>query len=236
MPTTAAFGRTPWLLAVAFTLLPVLSFGQTTADDQAGDDHKRIFGIIPNYRTSPTLTAYQPLTPKEKFTVASQDAFDRGTFVLAAVFAAGAQLTSSAPAYGHGARAYPRYYAAALTDFVGGDFMTEAVFPSVLRQDPRYFRRGTGSAWGRLGYAVGQIFWTHTDAGGSQFNASEIAGNATAVAIGNAYYPDTRTLSGNASKLGVQLGVDMAANILKEFAPDLDRLVSRAHSPGTDRQ
>jgi hypothetical protein len=165
--------------------------------------------------------------------VAAQDAFDRGTFVLAAVFAADAQWTAATPAFGHGARAYPRYYTAALTDFIVGDFMTEAVFPAALRQDPRYFRRGTGNAWVRLGYAVGQIFWTHTDAGGSQFNASEVLGNATAVAIGNAYYPDNRTLSSNASKLSVQLGVDAAANILKEFAPDLNRLVSRTHSPKT---
>ena len=233
MVTRLRFGRTSWILAAAFALLPVLSSGQTAPDDQTGDGHQRILGIIPNYRTSPTLTDYRPLTPREKFTVASQDAFDRGTFVLAAVFAADAQWTASSPAFGHGARAYPHYYAAALSDFVIGDFMTEAVFPVALRQDPRYFRRGTGGAWARLGYAVGQIVWTHTDAGGSQFNASEILGNAAGVAIGNAYYPDSRTLSSNSSKLGVQLGVDAIANILKEFAPDLDRLLSRAHASRT---
>jgi hypothetical protein len=230
MRMTGARRRKRWFLAAVFTLLPVLSFGQTASGGPTDDEHKRIFGIIPNYRSSPTLTDYKPLAPKEKFAVAAQDAFDRGTFVLAALFAADAQLTAAAPAFGHGARAYPRYYAAALSDFVIGDFMTEAVFPVALRQDPRYFRRGTGSAWARLGYAVGQIVWTHTDAGGSQFNASEILGNATAVAIGNAYYPDSRTLRSNSSKLSVQLGVDAAANILKEFAPDLDRLVSRGHA------
>ena len=60
----------------------------------------------------------------------------------------------------------------------------------------------------------------HTDGGGTQFNLSEVGGNATAVAIGNAYYPDNRTLSANVSKLAVQIGVDVVANILKEFAPD----------------
>jgi hypothetical protein len=63
-----------------------------------------------------------------------------------------------------------------------------------------------------------------------QFNVSEVAGNATAVAIGNAYYPDNRTLSSNVSKLGIQLAVDTVSNILKEFSPDLDRLFSRTRA------
>jgi hypothetical protein len=204
-------------------------------DGQLDQEPHRILGIIPNYRTSPTLKDYQPLTPREKLKMATEDSFDRGTFVLAGLFAADAQLTTSTPSFGHGIAAYPRYYAAAMTDFVVGDFMTEAVLPALLRQDPRYFRRGTGSGWSRLGYAVGQIFWTHTDSGGAQFNVSEIAGNATAVAIGNAYYPDNRTVSANVFKVGVQIGVDMAANILKEFAPDLDHVFSRAHDPAALR-
>jgi len=109
--------------------------------------------------------------------------------------------------------------------------MTEAFYPIILHQDPRYFRRGEGSGWSRLKYAVGQIFWTHTDSGGTQFNFSEIVGNSTAVAISNIYYPDNRTVGNGASKLAVQIGVDMAANILKEFSPDLDRALSRKHRP-----
>src|SRR5579872_1925737 len=111
---------------------PTMSFAQDSAADPASADgqsdrgHDRIFGLIPNYRTSPTLVNYRPLTPKEKFTVAAQDSFDRGTFMLAALFAAEAQWTDSTPAFGSGAHAYARYYPAALTDFVVGDFMTEA--------------------------------------------------------------------------------------------------------------
>src|ERR1700681_1942290 len=99
---------------------------QTSSDP---DEHKRILWIIPNYRTSPTLKDYQPLSVKQKFMVATQDALDPGTFVLAGLFAAEGQLTTSAPSFGRGLTASPKYYAAALTDFVVGDFMTEAVFP-----------------------------------------------------------------------------------------------------------
>ena len=187
---------------------------------------KRIFGIIPNYRTSPSLQDYAPLTTKEKFKVARQDAFDRGTLVLAAVFAGDGEVTHADPSFGQGAKGFGHYFGAAYADFVIGDFMTEAIFPSLLHQDPRYFRRGTGGGWSRLGYAVGQIFWTHTDTGRGAFNYSEIAGSAAGVAISNAYYPENHNRSGAISKFSTQIGVDMAANILKEFWPDLSRKFS----------
>jgi len=219
-------------VVLSLTLLPSsLASAQGPApetDHGAADaEHKRILWIIPNYRTSPTLKDYHPLTVVQKFSVAWQDARDPGTFALAGLFAAQGQLTGSAPSFGTGVSASAKYYTAASTDFVVGDFMTEAVFPSLLHQDPRYFRRGTGGGWARLGAALGQMVWTHADRGGSAVNFSEIVGNGAAVAVGNAYYRDNRSLSDNLSKLAVQLGVDAASNVLKEFAPDLDRLLSK---------
>jgi len=192
-------------------------------------ESKRIFGIVPNYRTSPSLSNFEPLTTGEKFKIASEDAFDRGSFVLAALFAGEGQLTNTNRSFGQGAAGYGRYYGTAFADFAIGDYMTEAIYPSLLHQDPRYFRRGSGTRRSRLGYAMGQILWTHTDSGRTQFNYSELIGNSTAVAISNAYYSDNRTAFNAVSKLGVQLGVDMAANILKDFWPDFERKVSRKH-------
>jgi hypothetical protein len=190
---------------------------------------KRIFGVIPNFRTFPSLLHYQPLTTGQKFKIATQDSFDRGTFILAAAFAGEGQLTRSNPSFGTGIAAYGRYLGTSYADFVIGDFMTEAIYPSLLHQDPRYFRRGRGTVISRLGYAVGQLFWTHTDSDRMQFNFSEIGGNSTAVAISNAYYPENRDATDAVVKLSSQLAVDMAANILKEFSPDIYRHVLRRH-------
>ena len=82
-----------------------------------------------------------------------------------------------------------------------------------------------------LGYAMEQIFWTHRDSGGTQFNYSEVIGNSTAVAISNAYYANNRTVGDGVSKLGTQLGIDAAANMLKEFWPDLERKFKRKNHP-----
>ena len=61
------------------------------------------------------------------------------------------------------------------------------------------------------------------DSGGTTFNYSEWLGNASAVAISNAYYPDSRTAGDNAEKLIEQVGIDAASQVLKEFWPDIKR-------------
>jgi hypothetical protein len=202
---------------------------QTSPSDPPPEESRRILGIIPNFRTSPSLKNYEPLTNREKFKIATQDAFDRGTVGLAALFAGDGQLTNANRSFGQGAAGFGRYFGASYGDFVIGDYMTEAIFPALLHQDPRYFRRGVGGEWSRLRYAMGQIFWTHRDSGGMQFNYSEVIGNSTAVAVSNAYYANNRTVGDAVSKLGVQLAVDMATNVLKEFWPDLERKFKQKH-------
>jgi hypothetical protein len=215
------------------SVLIAIGAGCLEAQTSSEPESKRILGIIPNFRTSPLPSPYSPLSTKEKFRIASQDAFDRGTAVLGLMFGAQGQLTNSNRSFGQGVAGYARYAATSYADFVIGDYMTEAIYPTLLHQDPRYFRRGRGSGWTRFGYALGQIFWTHNDSGRTQFNYSEIVGNSTAVAISNAYYQDSRTARDAAGKLGIQLGVDAASNVLKEFWPDIKRTLQHRR-PETD--
>lgn len=192
-------------------------------------ESKRILGIIPNYRTFPEMQEYKPVSGGEKFKMASEDAFDRGTVALAVLFGGLGQLTDSNRSFGQGGAGFGRYCGASYGDLVIGDYMTEGLFPTLFHQDPRYFRRGEGSGWSRLGYAVGRIFRTRGDSGRSQFNYSEIIGNSAAVAISNTYYADNRNAHDAVSKLGMQIGVDAVGNILKEFWPDLERKFGRKH-------
>lgn len=212
-----------------FVLVAVTAWrcqAQQPADPGVPPTHpesKRILGIIPNFRTATFPNPYRPLSAREKFKIASEDSFDRGTIALGLIFGAEAQWMNSNPAFGDGVPAYARYAATSYAGFVIGDYMTEAIYPTLLHQDPRYFRRGMGSTWSRLGYSLGQIFWTHKDSGSTQFNYSEIGGNATAVAISNLYYQNGRTAQDAARGLAIQIGVDAASNVLKEFWPELQR-------------
>jgi hypothetical protein len=203
---------------------------QNAAPQNASNENsKRIFWIIPNFRTTPELATYQPITTSAKFKIATQDAFDRGTFALAALFAGYGQLTNSDPSFGQGVAGYARYFGTSYGDFMIGDYMTEAIFPTLLHQDPRFFRRGRGGGWSRFFYAAGQVFVTHGDSGHTQFDFSEILGNSAAVAISMAYYPDRRDVADAVTSLGTQVGVDMASNVLKEFAPDITRKLFHKH-------
>ena len=190
---------------------------------QTQSQNGRIFWFMPNFRTTASLHPYVPLTPSEKFKIAGQESFDHGT-VLTGAFIGGISMASdSNPSFGQGTKGYFRYFGTAYGDLVIGNIMTEGVFPTLLHQDPRYFRRGTGGTWSRLGYSMSRTFWTQNDNVRTGFNYSEVFGNATAVAISNAYYPDNRTARDNVERLGAQLGLDMAGNILKEFWPDIDK-------------
>ncbi len=184
---------------------------------------RHILGILPNHNTSPCLAPYVPISAKEKFKIASEDAFDPGAFVLAAGVAGAAQLINSNRPFGQEASGYARYFGAAYANHVIGDFLTEGVYPCLLHQDPRYFRKSGGSAGSRLGYAISRVFRTQTDAGGTTLNYSRLFGASSTVAISSLYYANHRDAAGSAVGFGAQLGGAMAGNILREFWPDLLR-------------
>jgi hypothetical protein len=210
--------------------------GQTPlAGDPGSGQDKRIFGVLPNYRTADGTKPFQPITTKQKFTIAFKDTFDYPSYVLAAAFSGISQLDNSNPSFGQGLKGYARRYASAVADQDIGNFMTEAIYPSLLHEDPRYFRKVNGSVMSRLGYAVTRVLVTRTDAGTWQFNFSEVLGNGTVGAIGNLYYPDARGFGHTMQRMGTQIGTDAISGVLKEFWPDVKRkLTHKRETPTAD--
>src|SRR6202022_584613 len=96
------------------------------------------------------------------------------------------------PTFGQGMKGFGKRYGTAYGDQMIGNMFTEGIMPSLLHEDPRYFRRGVGSKKSRLVYAITRIFITKTDSGRTMFNFAEVGGNSIAAAISNAYSPDTR--------------------------------------------
>jgi len=196
--------------------------GHTPLAGEAGSgEDKRIFGVLPNYRTADGSVPFSPITVRQKFTIARKDTLDYPSYVLAAAFSGLSQLNNSNPSFGQGVQGYARRYASAVADQDLGNFMTEAIFPSFLHEDPRYFRKVNGSVKSRLFYAVTRVLVTRTDAGNWGFNFSEFLGNGTVAALGNAYYPDARGLNPTLQRMGSQIGTDAISGVLKEFWPDI---------------
>jgi hypothetical protein len=184
---------------------------------------KRVFGVLPNYRTAEQTAVYEPITPKQKFAIALKDSFDWPNYLVAAGFAGLYQLENSNPSFGQGLKGYAKRYITSYADQCIGNVMTEGLFPTILHEDPRYFRHPSGTVKYRIWYAATRIFVTRTDSGGTRFNYSEVVGNSVATAISNLYFPDSRNVSDNVQKLAIQLGADSFSNVLKEFWPDIKR-------------
>jgi hypothetical protein len=184
---------------------------------------KRVFGVLPNYRTADASLEGTVLTPHQKLVIASKDSFDYPLVLLGGAFAGLGQLANEDPSFGQGLKGYGHRLLTNYADQAMGNMFTEGLFPVMLHEDPRYFRLGTGAKWHRTGYAITRVFVTHKDAGGTRFNYSEWLGNATAVAVSNAYYPDNRNVTGNVTKLLEQVGTDAISQVLKEFWPDIKR-------------
>ena len=199
------------------------------AAQDSAEDEGRIFGLIPNNKTvaQPAVLPV-PLTPGEKFHLAFRDTIDPFTFVLAGFNAGIAQWDNALSEFGQGGAAYGKRVGAAYADQAIGNYFTEAILPTLLKEDPRYFRRGTGGKWRRTRYALTRVVVTQSDAGRATFNYSEIAGNAAAAGFSNLYYPASERTAGETSeRLAVQLMSDGVFNVLLEFWPDMRHALLR---------
>lgn len=218
-------------VVVFFAAAGLCAYAQeaATADGAPAKMDKRVFGVLPNYRTADGSLPFEPIGPGMKMTIAAKDTFDWPLGLLGAAYAGLGQLSNQYPSLGQGTKGYANRFVRSYADQAMGNFLSEGVMPVLLREDPRYFRRGEGDFWGRLGYAATRIFVTRTDSGGNRLNCSELLGNSIAVGASNAYYSDTRTAAENIQKLGVQLATDSLSNVLKEFWPDVKRKLFTRH-------
>jgi hypothetical protein len=221
--------------------------GQSTSNQgqAAGTSNDRLFLALPNFLTLENVGNVPPLTTAQKFKVVARGSFDKIEFPWYGVLSGISQAENSEPGYGQGWEGYAKRYGSAFADGTIENFVTSAVLPSILHQDPRFFQSSTGGFGHRAGYAVSRIFVTRTDSGHSQFNYSEIVGSALSAAIStNTYHPrsfittrfnpttdtltyvynaSSRTLPNTASVWGTQVLYDTITIVIKEFWPDIHR-------------
>lgn len=201
--------------------------------DATPDDTSHIFGILPNYTSVGAGKTFVPLSTKATFVMTAQGAFDKIVFPFTAVTAAVAQWQDTSASYGGGWEGYAKRYVTSFADNTLATFMTTAIFPTVLRQDPRYFVKGHGNGAQRTGYALSRTVVTLSRKGHTQFNYSDIFGNGAAALVMNAYHPvEDRTVGATLNRCGMQILFDGLTNILKEFWPDIHR---RLHKGGSSK-
>ena len=220
-------------LATAVTEVHVAAPMEEEAEVQIQEQEKqRVLGVIPNF-----YVTYDPnavaLRPKQKFELAWKTTIDPVTFVLVGAVAGIQQSQNTFGGYGQGAQGYAKRYGAGYADLVTGTFIGGAILPSLLKQDPRYFYKGTGSKTSRALYAISMAVICKGDNGRWQPAYAAILGSLIAAGISNSYYPShDRGAALTFENTAIGIGTTAAANLFQEFivkkiTPNLPK-----HDPG----
>jgi len=203
-----------------------LPTGSSGVENAVTEDH-RMFKVLPNYKT--VNDPSQPVTPidaKQKFALVLHY-FDPFTYGFTGIQAGIQQWSNAQKGYGQGIEGYYKRYGADFTDAFTNELFTVGVFPTLLHEDPRYFRKGSGGGLHRTLYAISRVFVARTDAGHQRYNYSELFGNLASGSISELYYPaGDRRAEDIFTRTGFQMGYDAMFNVLKEFYPDLKRKFS----------
>ncbi len=178
---------------------------------------QRIGGVIPNFYSSYDWNA-PPMQTKQKFKLSIRSIVDPVSLLIVAGIAGAEQYQNVFPAYGGGIEGYGKRYGAALANHASSTILCRAVYPSIFRQDPRYFYKGKGSFGSRALYAMSAAVMTRSDDGRWMPNYSNVLGNFSAGAISNLYYPEENRGASLVFLNGlVDTGADAVENLIREF-------------------
>ncbi|HEX3684438.1 MAG TPA: hypothetical protein VHU83_18020 [Bryobacteraceae bacterium] len=205
------------------------------AAEVRAQEHQRILGVMPNFNTSNVQDA-EPLTARQKFELAAKGAFDPFTFAVAGLDAGLSQAENDFPEYRQGALGYAKRFGASYADSFDSTMIGNALFPVLLKQDPRYFRKGTGSFASRFWYAVTSTVRCKNDGGKWAPNYSNVLGNIAAGGISNLYYPSADRGAGLTFQRAATVTAEGALGaVFIEFWPDISRKLFTKHAAESSR-
>lgn len=182
------------------------------------EEKQLVLGFIPNY-----LVNYYPhpapLSPRQKFRLTWKTVFNPYSVGLATAFVAGEQKAGMYSGYGTGAEGFAKRFGAAYATLGVGAFVGDALLPSLFKQDPRFYYKGSGSVASRFFYAITRSVICKGDNGHWQPDYSAVLGHLAAGGVANLYLPQqSRKGVGLTIENGlIGVGFDAFANILQEF-------------------
>jgi hypothetical protein len=204
------------ILAVQRAVTVSYSSKEVAAQQLKAEEQQRVLGFIPNifvtYEPHP-----EPLTAKMKFHLAYKGLTHPTFFAFEAAWA-GVQQATDTTDYRQGARGYGERFGANLASGTSEALFANAILPSLLHQDPRYFYRGSGTKGSRAWHAILAPFVCQGDNGKSQPNYSQVGGSLISAALSNTYYPDSQRGPGLVfTNFGTSMGLHVALGLAQEF-------------------
>jgi hypothetical protein len=182
------------------------------------EEQQRILGVIPNffvtYDSDPV-----PLRARQKYELAFKTIIDPETIGMDLVSSGVQQATGGLKGYGTGSQGYAKRFAASYGTSSIDTMLGSAVLPSLFKQDPRYFYKGSGTIKQRALYAISMSVLCKGDNGHWQYNYSGLLGGLAAGAISNLYYPpaNRNAIGVTLENTAIGIGSSAASNLLQEF-------------------
>ncbi|HEX3472741.1 MAG TPA: hypothetical protein VHT28_16280 [Silvibacterium sp.] len=194
------------------------------------EEHQRILGVMPTFNMTNNRDAL-PLTPGQKYQLFFKSVRDPWAFGLAGLTAGIGQAHDDPAEYGQGMAGYAKRFGANYTDYFTGNFFGNAVLPSILHEDPRFFRKGTGSFASRSLWAAASTVWCRRDNGSWGPNYSNVSGNLIGAAISNLYYPASERTVSETINRGLTVTAEGAfGSLFIEFWPDIAHHYMKNHA------
>jgi len=181
-------------------------------------EQQRVLGVFPNFRVSYDPNAV-PLDSRQKLHLTWKSIADPMSFVGTGVVAGIEHARGDFSGFGDGMDGYAKRYAALYATRLTSTMITNVALPSLFKQDPRYFYKGTGSKSSRIGYAISRAVVRKGDNGRWQPDYSRVLGHLASGAISNLYYPpeDRRGIGLTLTNTAIGLGGAALGNVMQEF-------------------
>src|SRR5215467_70669 len=189
---------------------------EVAAEQLKAEEHQRVLGFIPNiyvtYEPHP-----EPLSAKMKFHLAYKGLTHPTFFAFEAMWA-GVEQAAHTPDYRQGAEGYGLRFGANLASGTSEALFGNAILPSLLHQDPRYFYRGSGTKGSRAWHAIIAPFVCQGDNGKTQPNYSQWGGSSISASLSNTYYPSSDRGAGLVFRnFGTNMGLHVVLGLAQEF-------------------
>lgn len=186
----------------------------------------RIFWIIPTFKVTESKTPTR-LTSRQKLEIVVKDTIDPYTIGFTAFTAGIAQANNAPSAYGQGAAGYGKRFGASYADQASAGFFSSFLLASLLHEDPRYYRQGSGPFRQRFAHALIRPVVTYKDDDGRTFNWCGTLGSLAASGLANAYYPEEDRGAGKTfSRFALGIPFSVIDHLVDEFGPDLQHMVA----------
>lgn len=182
-------------------------------------------------KLSPAERPYVPLTSRDKFMRFAHSLYSPYTFFNGAYDATWAQATGDNYAYGGGMQGWGKRLGAAYAGSASHQFFGTFLFPTLLRQDPRYFPMYHGSKWKRFVHAVSRTALTKGDNGDTEVDVAGLLAIGASETLQNTWLPPgQRSLDKTLNRMVGGVQATATSYVLREFMPDIVHMFKR-HSP-----